>query len=191
MRTASILRETKETRVSVTLDLDNAAAPNIKTGIGFFDHMLTALFFYAKIGATVDVDGDLYVDAHHSVEDCGVVIGQALREACGDKAGIRRFADCHLPMDEALAFCALDISNRAYLAFDAEFPQAVIGGYDACLTAEFFRAVAVNAGLTLHLKASGDNSHHITEALFKAFGVCLRNALTIDGGGVSSTKGVL
>ncbi|MDR0936501.1 MAG: imidazoleglycerol-phosphate dehydratase HisB [Oscillospiraceae bacterium] len=191
MRTAELTRETKETRVSVALDLDNAAAPNIRTGIGFFDHMLTALFFYAKIGAVIDVDGDLYVDAHHSVEDCGIVIGTALREAYGDKAGIRRFADCHIPMDEALAFCALDISNRPYLSFEAEFPQAIIGGYDAGLTAEFFRAIAVNAGLTVHLKASGDNSHHITEAIFKAFGACLKTALTVDGNAVTSTKGIL
>jgi imidazoleglycerol-phosphate dehydratase len=191
MRTAAVTRKTKETNISVSLNLDTNIAPKIKTGIGFFDHMLTALFFYAKISAEIDVEGDLYVDAHHSVEDCGIVIGQALREAYGDKAGIRRFADCHIPMDDALAFCALDISNRAYLKFEADFPQGLIGAYDTCLTVEFFRAVAVSAGLTLHLNVTGDNAHHMTEALFKAFGACLRSALTIDGGGVTSTKGVL
>ncbi|MGM9537529.1 MAG: imidazoleglycerol-phosphate dehydratase HisB [Candidatus Onthomonas sp.] len=190
-RTAAIERNTKETQVSVALDLDGGAV-EVSTGIGFFDHMLTAFGFYAKIGLTVHVHGDLEVDGHHTVEDTGIVLGQALKQALGDRAGIRRFGSCYVPMDEALTFTALDFSNRPYLVFDAPMPQERIGDYDSCLTVEFMRALAVNAGLTLHQKCLyGANAHHITEGLFKSLGMAIRDAVQIGGSGVTSTKGVL
>ncbi len=190
-RTASITRNTKETQVSIAVDLDGGAV-NVSTGIGFFDHMLTAFGFYAKIGLNVAVHGDLEVDGHHTVEDTGIVLGQALREALGDRTGIHRFGTSYVPMDEALTFTALDFSNRPYLVFDAQMPQEQIGGYDSCLTVEFMRALAVNAGITLHQKCFyGANAHHITEGLFKSLGMAIRDAVRIDGDGVTSTKGVL
>ena len=190
-REANITRETKETRIVLKLCLDGGEV-SVSTGIGFFDHMLTALAFYAGWGLELTAEGDLRVDGHHTVEDTGIVLGQALREALGDRRGIRRFASAYIPMDEALCFTALDFSNRAFLAFDADMPQAVIGGYDACLTEEFMRALAVNSGLTLHMRALyGKNAHHITEALFKSLGVAIRDAVRVEGTGVVSTKGVL
>ena len=190
-RTAAIARNTKETQVSVSLNLDGGAV-EVSTGIGFFDHMLTAFGFYAKIGLTVRVHGDLEVDGHHTVEDTGIVLGQALKQALGDRTGIRRFGSCYVPMDEALTFTALDFSNRPYLVFDAPMPQERIGNYDSCLTVEFMRALAVNAGLTLHQKCLyGANAHHITEGLFKSLGMAIRDAVQIQGGGVTSKKGVL
>lgn len=190
-RTASIQRNTKETQVSVSLDLDGGPV-SISTGIGFFDHMLTAFAFYARIGLTVQVHGDLEVDGHHTVEDTGIVLGQAIRQALGDRAGIRRFGSCYVPMDEALTFTALDFSNRPYLVFDAPMPQERIGGYDSCLTVEFMRALAFQAGITLHQKCLyGANAHHITEGLFKSLGMAVRDAVAVDGSGVTSTKGVL
>ena len=190
-RTAAIERNTKETQVSVALDLDGGAV-EVSTGIGFFDHMLTAFGFYATIGLTVHVHGDLEVDGHHTVEDTGIVLGQAIKQALGDRTGIRRFGSCYVPMDEALTFTALDFSNRPYLVFDAPMPQERIGNYDSCLTVEFMRALAVNAGLTLHQKCLyGANAHHITEGLFKSLGMAIRDAVQIQGGGVTSTKGVL
>lgn len=190
-RTAQITRNTKETQISLQLDLDGGEV-KVDTGIGFFDHMLTALAFYAKIGLDLTARGDLHVDAHHTVEDVGIVLGQALRQALGDKIGIRRFASAFIPMDEALCQCALDFSNRAYLHFDAELPQERIGEYDSCLTEEFMRALAMNSASTLHLRALyGKNAHHMTEALFKALGVCIYDASRITGEGVTSTKGVL
>ena len=191
MRTAQIKRETKETQIACTLSLDGGTV-DIKTGIGFFDHMLTALAFYAGWGLELRVSGDLHVDGHHTVEDTGIVLGHALREALGDKKGIRRFGSAYVPMDEALCFTALDFSNRPFLVFDADMPQARMGAYDACLTEEFMRALAVNSGLTLHMKALyGKNSHHITEALFKALGVAVKEAVRVEGTRVVSTKGVL
>lgn len=190
-RTASITRNTKETQVSIAVDLDGEGV-QVSTGIGFFDHMLTAFGFYAKIGLKVNVHGDLEVDGHHTVEDTGIVLGQALKEALGDRTGIRRFGSCYVPMDEALAFTALDFSNRPYLVFDAEMPQERIGVYDSCLTVEFMRALAVNAGITLHQKCFyGANAHHMTEGLFKSLGMAIRDAVRVDGDGVTSTKGVL
>lgn len=190
-RTAAIARNTKETQVSVALDLDGGAV-EVSTGIGFFDHMLTAFGFYAKIGLTVHVHGDLEVDGHHTVEDTGIVLGQAIKQALGDRTGIRRFGSCYVPMDEALTFTALDFSNRPYLVFDAPMPQERIGDYDSCLTVEFMRALSVNAGLTLHQKCLyGANAHHITEGLFKSLGMAIRDAVQIGGSGVTSTKGVL
>lgn len=191
MRKAEITRNTKETNIELSLCLDGGEV-SVDTGIGFFDHMLTALFFYAGFGVNLKVTGDLHVDAHHTVEDTGIVIGQAVKTALGDKRGIRRFASAYVPMDEALCFTALDFSGRAFLVFDAEMPQQMIGAYDACLTEEFMRALAVNAGITLHQKCHyGKNSHHITEGLFKSLGLSLKDAVRIDGAGVVSTKGVL
>ena len=190
-RISQITRETKETQITLSLNLDGGPV-QIDTGIGFFDHMLTAMAFYAKIGLELTARGDLHVDAHHTVEDVGIVLGQALKQALGDKVGIRRFASAFIPMDEALCHTALDFSNRAYLHFDAEMPQERIGEYESCLTEEFMRAVAMNSATTLHMRALyGKNAHHITEALFKSLGVCIQDAAQISGEGVTSTKGVL
>ena len=168
MRTSNISRVTKETSISLKLSLEGGPV-SISTGIGFFDHMLTALAFYGGLGLELTAKGDLEVDGHHTVEDVGIVLGQALREALGDRRGIRRYASACIPMDEALCFTALDFSNRAFLVFEADMPQAQIGAYDSCLTEEFMRALAMNSGLTLHMKALyGKNAHHITEALFKS-----------------------
>jgi len=191
MREATVSRNTKETCIELTLSLDGGEV-SVDTGIGFFDHMLTALFFYAGFGAKLTVRGDLHVDGHHTVEDTGIAIGQAIRAACGDKNGITRFAHKYVPMDEALCFTALDLSGRAFLVFDAPMPQETIGSYDSCLTEEFMRALAFNGGITLHQRCEyGSNAHHITEALFKSLGLALKDALRVTGGGVVSTKGVL
>ena len=190
-RTASITRNTKETQISISLNLDGGPV-EIHTGIGFFDHMLTAFGFYAGIGLQIQVTGDLYVDGHHTVEDTGIVLGQCLKEALGDRKGIRRYAAAYVPMDEALCRTVLDFSNRPYLVFDAEMPQPMIGQYDSCLTVEFMRAVAMNAGLTLHQTCLyGSNAHHITEALFKSFAMAVKDAIRVEGTRVTSTKGVL
>lgn len=190
-RTATIERNTKETQILLSVNLDGGAVA-VETGIGFFDHMLTAFGFYAKIGLTVKAVGDLEVDGHHTVEDVGICLGLALKEALGDRRGIRRFGSCYVPMDEALTFTALDFSNRPYLVFDADMPQQQIGGYDSCLTLEFMRAVAMNAGITLHQRCLyGGNAHHITEGLFKSFGMAVRDAVKQEGNDVVSTKGVL
>ena len=184
-------RKTKETDISASLCLEGGEV-KVSTGIGFFDHMLTALAFYAGWGLELEARGDLEVDGHHTVEDTGIVLGQAVSQALGDRKGIRRFGSAYIPMDEALCFTALDFSNRPFLAFDAEMPQALIGAYDACLTQEFLRAFAVNSGLTLHMKCLyGQNAHHITEALFKSLGAAIREAVAVTGTGVPSTKGVL
>ena len=191
VRAYSIERKTKETQISVNLCLEGGPV-EIHTGIGFFDHMLIAFAFYGGLGLELAVKGDLEVDGHHTVEDTGIVLGQAMKEALGDRKGIRRFASAYIPMDEALCFAALDFSNRPFLVFDADMPQPMIGGYDSCLTEEFMRAFAVNSGLTLHMKCLyGKNAHHITEALFKALGVAVREAVQVTGAGVTSTKGVL
>lgn len=190
-RISSISRETKETQIRLTLDLEGGPV-QVDTGIGFFDHMLTALAFYGAFGLNLNVRGDLKVDGHHTVEDTGIVLGQALREALGDKRGICRFGSAAIPMDEALCRTVLDFSGRAFLVFDAPMPQEVIGSYDACLTEEFMRALTTNAGLTLHQHCLyGKNAHHITEALFKSLGVALRQAVRIQGTEVCSTKGTL
>ncbi|MBM6937046.1 imidazoleglycerol-phosphate dehydratase HisB [Pseudoflavonifractor phocaeensis] len=191
MRTAEVSRKTKETCIDLKLSLEGGPVA-IKTGIGFFDHMLTALAFYGGLGLALTVDGDLEVDGHHTVEDTGIVLGQAMKEALGDRKGIRRYASAYIPMDEALCFTALDFSNRPFLVFDAPMPQERIGSYESCLTEEFMRAFAVNSGLTLHMKALyGKNAHHITEALFKSLGVSIKEAVAVTGAGVTSTKGVL
>lgn len=191
MRCAEISRKTKETDISLSLCLEGGAV-SVSTGIGFFDHMLTALAFYAGWGLTLRVEGDLYVDGHHTVEDTGIVLGQAFRQALGDKVGIRRFGTAYVPMDEALCRTVLDCSNRPYLVFQANMPQPMIGGYDSCLTKEFMQAFAVHGGITLHQTCEyGDNAHHITEALYKSLGMALKEAAQVVGSGVTSTKGVL
>ena len=186
-----IERKTKETQIAAGLCLDGGEV-SVSTGIGFFDHMLTALAFYAGFGLELEARGDLHVDGHHTVEDTGIVLGQAFRQALGDRTGIRRFGSAFVPMDEALCFTALDCSNRPFLVFDAAMPQPMIGDYDSCLTAEFMRAFAVHAGLTLHQQCLyGANAHHITEALFKSLGLALKDAVRREGEGVTSTKGLL
>ena len=191
MRTASITRTTKETDIALELCLEGGEV-QVSTGIGFFDHMLTALAFYAGWGMKLTVKGDLQVDGHHTVEDTGIVLGQALKQALGDNKGIRRFGSAFVPMDEALCFTALDFSNRPYLVFDADMPQPMIGDYDACLTVEFMRALSFNAGITLHQKCHyGINAHHITEGLYKSLGLAIKDAAKVEGEGVVSTKGVL
>ena len=191
LRAYSIERKTKETQISVSLCLDGGEV-RVSTGIGFFDHMLTALAFYAGFGLELEARGDLEVDGHHTVEDTGIVLGQALSRTLGNKKGIRRFGSAYVPMDEALCFTALDCSNRPYLVFDAPMPQPMIGAYDSCLTEEFMRALAVNGGLTLHQRCLyGDNAHHITEGLFKSLGLALKEAVRLEGTQTPSTKGVL
>lgn len=190
-RAYSIERKTKETEVRISLCLDGGEV-SVSTGIGFFDHMLTAFAFYGGLGLELTVKGDLEVDGHHTVEDTGIVLGQALSRALGDRKGIRRYGSAFVPMDEALCFTALDFSNRPFLVFDAEMPQPMIGSFDSCLTVEFMRALAMNSGLTLHQKCHyGANAHHITEALFKSLGMAVKEAVQVTGGGVTSTKGVL
>ena len=193
MRQAQLARKTKETDLQVAVILDNIGTANIDTGIGFFDHMLTALSVHSGISMDIAVKGDLYVDGHHTVEDTGIVLGKALGEALGDKSGITRYGSAFIPMDEALAFCSLDISNRPFLVFQGTFTNAMIGQYDACLTEEFFRAFAFNAGITLHVnKMYGSNDHHKCEAAFKAVAHALKTAVTpLEAGKTLSTKGVL
>ena len=193
MREATVTRNTKETKITVTVRLDGRGESEIATGIGFFDHMLTALSRHSGISMAVHADGDLYVDGHHTVEDTGIVLGQALNQALGDKSGIARYGSAYIPMDEALSFCSLDLSNRPFVVFRGEFTNQMIGQYDACLTEEFFRALAVNAGITLHLDMCyGKNDHHKCEALFKAFAHALKAAVKEnEDGTVLSTKGAL
>lgn len=192
MRTAQIERKTKETDIKLSVDLDGNGVVEINTGIGFFDHMLTALAVHSGVDITVDCKGDLYVDGHHSVEDIGICLGKAFAEALGDKSGIARYGSAYVPMDEALAFCSLDISGRAFLVFNAKFSNDRIGEFDTCLAEEFFRAFAFNAGITLHIRQEyGKNDHHICEAIFKAVAHALKQALAYNGGAVLSTKGVL
>lgn len=191
MRTAEITRKTKETDITVRLDLDGGNA-DISTGIGFFDHMLTAFAVHGGIGLTVKAVGDLQVDGHHTVEDVGIVLGKAFREALGDMKGIARYGTAFIPMDEALGFASIDISGRPFLVFNAEFFDDKIGDFDACLAEEFFRAFAFNTGVTLHLKCEyGKNGHHIAEALFKAAAHAIKAAKTVSGSEILSTKGVL
>lgn len=190
-RTATVHRKTKETDITVALTLEGGAV-TINTGIGFFDHMLTALGFYAGFGLEITAKGDLHVDAHHTVEDVGIVLGQALAQALGDKVGITRFGSAFVPMDESLARAVLDISARPYLVYDAVMPQERIGDYDSCLTVEFLRALTLHGGLTLHMAGLyGVNAHHLTEAMFKALGLALKQAVAVRGDGVTSTKGAL
>lgn len=191
-RYAEITRETGETQVAVKLSLDGGEAA-VSTGVGFFDHMLLAFAVHGGFGLTVKTVGDWHVDCHHTVEDTGIVLGKAFAQALVTKEGIRRFGSAFIPMDEALAFAAADISGRPFLVFDAVFPQERVGDFDSCMTEEFFRAFAVNSGITLHLKCEyGRNSHHMIEALFKAAAHALSDAAEETGDGVLlSSKGTL
>jgi imidazoleglycerol-phosphate dehydratase len=192
-RTAEINRETKETRVALAVDLDGGEVA-VDTGVGFFDHMLDLLGRHGGLGLRVDAKGDLETGAHHTVEDVGIALGQALDQALGDRAQIRRFGSIAVPMDEALGVCAIDISGRPLCRFDADLPPVSIAGFDSELTEEFFRAVATNAKLTVHLGTRyGSNAHHMVEACFKAFARALRQAVSVDPSetGVPSTKGTL
>jgi imidazoleglycerol-phosphate dehydratase len=194
MRKASVRRTTKETDVEVEIDLDGAGTSAISTGIGFFDHMLDLLARHSRIDIKVAAKGDLHIDHHHTTEDVGIALGQAIDQALGDRAEIRRYGYMAVPMDEALGMCAIDISGRPLCLFGAELPPVAIAGFDTELTEEFFRAVATNAKLTLHVGTRyGSNAHHMIEACFKAFARALREAVEIDPGesGVPSTKGTL
>lgn len=191
MRTATVERNTKETQIAATLCLDGGEVA-VSTGNGFFDHMLTAFAVHGSFGLQLTVQGDLEVDTHHTVEDTGIVLGQALRRALGDFAGIARYGSFAVPMDESLARCDLDLSNRPFLVFRATFQQERCGDYETCVTEEFWRAFAVNAGITLHIDVPyGTNAHHQIEAVFKAVGHALHGAVQPTGGAVLSTKGVL
>ena len=195
MRAASLTRKTGETEITIQLNLDHdQPLCEIDTGIGFLDHMLTLLTRHSRISLQCQALGDLEVDGHHTAEDVGIVLGKCLKEALGDKVGINRYGHEYVPMDESLGFAALDLSGRAYLVFEAEFSQPTLGTFDTELVEEFFQAVAFNAEMNLHLKVLyGKNTHHKIEALFKAFGRALRQAIDVNPQikGVNSTKGVL
>ena len=194
MRTASIERNTFETKIKLSINLDAQEPVEIDTGVGFFDHMLTLFARHSRLSLVVKVDGDLHVDSHHTVEDVGIVLGQAIKEALGDKAGINRYGTSFVPMDETLGMASLDLSGRSYLVFDASFDNPKLGAFDTELVEEFFQALAFNHQMNLHIKIlHGKNSHHKAESLFKATGRALREAITInpDIKGVNSTKGML
>lgn len=195
MRRATITRKTAETEISVTLDLDGSGSYDNQTGVGFFDHMLDQLARHALIDMEVRATGDLHIDDHHTVEDTGIAIGQALSQAMGDKRGIRRYGSCHLPMDDAQVRAALDLSGRPFLIWNLDLPTAKIGTFDTELVREFFQALSTHGGITLHVDMlHGVNSHHIAEAAFKAVARALRDALEVDprkSDAVPSTKGAL
>lgn len=192
MRTANIERKTRETDIRLSLNLDGGDV-QIATGIGFFDHMLTAFAVHGGFGVNLSATGDLKVDDHHTVEDTGIVLGSAFRQALSDKAGIARFGSAHIPMDEALAFACADLSGRPFLYYDVPIREQKTGSFDTCLGLEFWRAFAIHSGITLHIRLEyGSNAHHILEAVFKAAAHALKAAAAPTGrAGVLSTKGVL
>ena len=195
MRTATITRKTAETEISVTVNLDGTGTYDNQTGVGFFDHMLDQLARHSLIDMTIRADGDLHIDDHHTVEDTGIALGQALTQALGDKRGIRRYGECHLPMDDAQVRAALDLSGRPFLVWNVDLPTQKIGAFDTELVREFFQALATHGQITLHVdRLHGVNSHHIAEAAFKAVARALRSAVETDprkGDAVPSTKGTL
>jgi imidazoleglycerol-phosphate dehydratase len=195
MRKGAVERRTKETSIEVEIDLDGAGVSDIATGVGFFDHMLDQLARHSLIDVTIRAEGDRHIDDHHTVEDVGIALGQALVRALGDKKGLTRYADCLLPMDETLTRVAVDVSGRPFLVFRTEFPTERIGEFDTQLVREFFQAFAGNGGLTLHVETLyGTNSHHIAESCFKGVARALKSAVAIDprqAGSVPSTKGAL
>ena len=194
MRTAKIERKTFETSIELAINLDAQEPVYIATGVGFFDHMLTLFARHGRLSLVVKADGDLDVDSHHTVEDVGIVLGMAIREALGDKVGINRYGTSFVPMDESLGMASLDLSGRSYLVFDAVFDNPKLGVFDTELTEEFFQALAFNVQMNLHVKIiHGQNTHHKIESLFKATGRAFREAITINPEikGVNSTKGVL
>lgn len=193
IRTGEVRRQTKETDIYIKVTLDNKGACDIDTGIGFFDHMLTALSVHSGISMTIRVKGDLHVDCHHTIEDTGIALGQALGQALGAKSGIVRYGTFYIPMDESLAMASLDLSNRPFLVFNCDFTNQSCGGYDLCMTEEFFRAFAFNSGMTLHINLLyGSNDHHKAEAVYKAVAHALKEAVRFNSDGSTlSTKGVL
>ncbi len=195
MRTAEISRNTLETQVRVRLDLDGAGKSQLATGVGFFDHMLDQIARHGMIDLAIDAKGDLHIDAHHTVEDVGITLGQALAQALGDKKGLTRYGHAYVPLDEALSRVVVDLSGRPGLSFNVEFTRARIGEFDVDLVREFFQAVVNHAGITVHIDGlRGDNAHHQAEAVFKAFARALRMAIGADpraAGAVPSTKGSL
>lgn len=195
MREAAITRTTAETEISVRVNLDGTGQYAMQTGVGFFDHMLDQLARHSLIDITLSCKGDLHIDDHHTVEDCGIALGQALTRALGDKRGIRRYGECTLPMDDARVQAALDLSGRPFLVWDVTFPTQKIGSFDTELVREFFQALATHGGITLHVtQAAGVNSHHIAEAAFKAVARALRDAVETDprkADAIPSTKGLL
>src|SRR5215212_5708474 len=195
MRKATVKRKTKETDVEVEIDLDGEGRASVATGIGFFDHMLDLLARHSRIDITVKAKGDLHIDHHHTTEDVGIALGQAVKQALGDMKGLTRYADVHVPMDEALARVAIDVSGRPFLVFKAKFGRDKVGAFDTELVQEWFQAFAMNAGLTLHVETLyGENSHHIAESCFKGLARALRRAVAMDPreeGRVPSTKGSL
>jgi len=195
MRAAQVTRSTKETNISVDINLDGTGQYDISTGIGFFDHMLEQLSRHSLIDMTIMATGDTHIDFHHTVEDVGIALGQALVKALGERTGITRYADVHLPMDETLTRCAVDVSGRPFLVWNVEFNRPKVGDFDTELFEEFFRALAINGGLTLHVETLyGSNCHHIAESCYKATAKALRKAIEIDprmADSVPSTKGRL
>jgi imidazoleglycerol-phosphate dehydratase len=195
MRNASVNRTTSETKIALSLNLDGSGKAEIATGVGFFDHMLDLLARHALIDLTVKCEGDTQIDDHHSVEDIGIALGEAVRQALGDKRGIARYADVHLPMDETLTRVAIDVSGRPFLVFRTAFAVPKIGTFDTELVREFFQAFAMNAGITLHVETLyGENAHHIAESCFKGLARALRKAIALDpreAGRIPSTKGAL
>lgn len=194
MRTATKKRETFETKIQASVNLDDGSNVNIKTGVGFFDHMLDLFARHGRIGVEVNVDGDLHIDSHHTVEDVGIVLGQLIKEALGDKVGINRYGTSYVPMDESLSRVVLDISGRPFLVLHADFKNPKLGNFDTELVQEFLQAFAFQAGITLHVDVLyGDNTHHKIEAIFKALGKSLREAITKNPEikGVNSTKGLI
>ena len=195
MRKAEITRKTAETAISVAVNLDGTGAYAVKTAVGFFDHMLDQLARHSLIDITLTATGDLHIDDHHTVEDCGIALGQAIAKALGDKRGITRYGQCNLAMDDAQVACALDLSGRPYLVWKVAFPTATIGTFDTELAREFFQALSTHAGITLHVDlVHGINSHHIAEAAFKSVARALRQAVEVDArqiGAIPSTKGAL
>ena len=189
MRKSIYSRKTKETSITCEVNLDGSGIANISTGIGFFDHMLQAFATHSGFDLNIKMVGDIDVDKHHTVEDTGIALGKAIKEALGDKRGISRFANAYVPMDESLAFAALDVSGRSFLEFFARFTYKNIGDYEADATEEFMRALAFNAEVTLHTRAMyGSNDHHITEALYKAVARCFRAASKVEGNKIPSSK---
>lgn len=191
MRTGRISRKTKETDIQLELNLDGTGIADINTGIGFFDHMLTSFARHAEFDLKVHADGDLHVDEHHLVEDTAIVLGKVLADSLGDMAGIARYGEARIPMDEALAEVALDIGGRSYLVLKAEFASPQVGQFSTQLVKHFFETLASNAKITIHASVYGDNDHHKIEALFKAFAYAMKRAVKIEGSEVKSTKGVL
>jgi len=191
-RSSRVERNTKETRIVVEVNLDGSGNSDISTGVPFFDHMLDQLGRHGRLDLTVQADGDLQIDAHHTVEDTGIALGQALAEAWGDRAGVERFGDATVPIDEALTRVAIDLSGRPYLVYHVDTPVEVVGTFETTLVKHFFEALVANARITLHVdNERGDNTHHVFESVFKAVAVALRRAVAVTGSGVPSTKGVL